>query len=140
MEHIKFKRLSDTAQLPTRVNPSDAGLDLYADSEIVLHELNHCAVKTGVAVEIPQGFYGRVAPRSGLSICYGYDVLAGVIDSGYTGEIIVIITKVHGPSLFIAPGDKIAQLIISPIVTPTAVWGEIGASDRGEKGFGSSGK
>lgn len=140
MEQIKFKRLSNDAQLPTRHHTYDAGLDLYANETKELHfGLGQITVDTGVAVEIPEGFYGRIAPRSGLAARDGIDVLAGVVDHGYNGPVKVVLAT-FGNSITIKKGDKIAQLIISPIVTPSAVWGELSESERGEKGFGSSGK
>lgn len=146
LQTITFKRLSPSAKLPTRNNASDAGLDLIANEGVEIESLkesrvnNRATVGTGIAVEIPEGYYGRIAPRSGLAAKKGIDVLAGVCDASYRGEIKVVLINFGANSFHIAPGDKIAQLIISPIVTPTAVWGELTESERGDKGFGSSGR
>lgn len=141
LQTITFKKLSHDAQLPTRHHTHDAGLDLYANETKELHfGLGQITIDTGVAVEIPEGFYGRIAPRSGLAARDGVDVLAGVVDHGYNGPVKVVLAT-FGNSIEIRKGDKIAQLIISPIETPVPVWGEeLSDSDRGTNGFGSSGK
>jgi dUTP pyrophosphatase len=140
MQKLTFKRLSDTATLPTRNNPTDAGLDLYANETWNVHCGSTAMFTTGVAVAIPEGHYGRVAPRSGLAVKHGIDVLAGVIDSSYRGEIKVLLINHGGESITIEAGDRIAQLIIEKIALPIPQWGEIDATERGEKGFGASGR
>lgn len=136
MKELVFSRLSDTAILPTRANAGDAGLDLYAiEKDLVLSDVRR--VRTGIAVAIPEGYYGRIAPRSGLARKNGVSVYGGVLDSSYRGEILVLLTAKN--LLVINPGDRIAQLIIEKIATPTPVWGELDATARGEGGFGSSG-
>jgi dUTP pyrophosphatase len=98
-------------------------------------------IKTGIAIEIPEGFYGRIAPRSGLALKHGIDVLAGVIDSSYRGEIgVVLFNTDQNQSFSIKAGDRIAQLIIErhynfPWVRRTS----LGDSNRSNNGFGSSG-
>ena len=98
------------------------------------------AVRTGVAVAIPQGFYGRVAPRSGLAVRHGIDTLAGVIDSDYRGEILCALVN-HGREPFhVEPGARVAQLLIESIATPEPAWAEdLEQTERGAGGFGSSG-
>lgn len=138
MKQIKFKKLTEEAIKPTRGSEHAAGLDLYASTEAAV--LTDCvtSVSTGVAVEIPPGYYGRVAPRSGLAM-YGIHVLGGVIDSDYRGEIKVMLTG-H-TEYHIAKGDRIAQLIIEKIELPEAVWvEELDETARNAAGFGSTGR
>ena len=98
-------------------------------------------VPTGLAAEIPPGFYGRVAPRSGLAVKHGIDVLAGVIDADYRGELKVPLINLGQQTVSFDAGERIAQLIIVPVVQAQfEIVDEFVASDRGEGGFGSTGK
>ena len=136
---IKTKRLTQTATIPTRGSEQAAGLDLYADVNFVVKAGTHAIIPTGVAVAIPDGYCGQVWPRSGVSVRYGVDVLAGVIDSDYTGEIKVVLQAgVH--DFEISQGDRIAQLLIVPVSMLDCV--EVDSLDdteRGACGFGSTG-
>jgi len=157
---IKINKLHKSAILPTRANDSDAGYDLYAIQDMIVGPMDKAIVPTGISIEIPKGYYGRVAPRSGLAVKNGIDVLAGVIDSGYRGEIGVVLMNLNLPEILfnnnrkssayesafgsknkfsISKGDRIAQLIIEKC--HDIQWVEQGLSDseRGEGGFGSSG-
>lgn len=137
---MKFKKLVEEAILPTRSNPTDAGLDLYSTERFRIPEGDFDKILTGVAVEIPEGYYGRIAPRSGMAAKYGIDVLAGVVDSSYRGEIGVVLLNNGHRSFEILPGDRIAQLIITKIETPEPVWKEeLDETSRGDGGFGSTG-
>jgi dUTP pyrophosphatase len=137
---LKFLRLHPAAKLPTRGSRQAAGLDLYSIEAVTLAAGARAAVRTGLAVAIPEGFYGRVAPRSGLAVNYGLDVLAGVIDSDYRGEIVCAIVN-HGREAFtLDAGQRVAQLIIEAIITPEAVWADaLDETARGAGGFGSTG-
>src|ERR1044071_7605215 len=90
-ERLLFKRLHPEARLPSRGSASAAGLDLCAVERVTIEPGGRAAVRTGVAVAIPVGFYGRVAPRSGLAVRHGIDVLAGVIDADYRGELCCVL-------------------------------------------------
>lgn len=118
------------------------GLDLrLTESAGVIHVLPGIVTiaPTGLCVEIPEGFYGRIAPRSGLAAKSGIDVLAGVIDSDYRGEIKVILSSFYLPVSF-APGEKIAQLILERAERPELQYVTVlGESERGAAGFGSTG-
>lgn len=137
---LSFRKLHPQAKLPTRGSAFAAGLDLYAVEEALLAPGGRAVVRTGLSVAIPQGFYGRVAPRSGLASAHGLDVLAGVIDSDYRGEILCALIN-HGREPFrIEAGMRMAQLIIEMIATPEPVWAdELTDTTRGEAGFGSTG-
>ncbi len=137
---IAFKRLDIDAVLPTRGSVHAAGLDLYAAQDAVLPAHGFATVHTGLAVAIPDGFYGRIAPRSGLAAKHGIDTLAGVIDSDYRGELLCVLSN-HGTADFvITAGDRIAQFVIESIIYPSPVWVEdLPVSERGASGFGSTG-
>ena len=156
---INYSKLHEDAHVPSQANSSDAGYDLFSTEYITLEPFQRKLVSTGICLEIPKGFYGRVAPRSGLACKRGIDVMAGVIDSGYRGEIKVLLINLNfegynlRPNTFesmfgsanklsIKPGDRIAQLIIEKCHTKVK-WNEMKTledSQRGEGGFGSSGE
>lgn len=146
---LKVKLLNDDAQIPTRSNATDAGYDLYASEDKVIIKGLVTTVHTGIAIAVPptdyEGddirCYARVAPRSGLAIKHGIDTFAGVVDQGYTGEVIVALFNTGIDEYQVKKGDRIAQLIITPILTPPIeVVDELEATERGDGGFGSSGK
>ena len=143
---IAIKKLNEDAQLPTRAHDSDAGYDLYSSEAVTLAPMERRAVKTGVSIALPElisdcEVYGRVAPRSGLAVNKGLDVLAGVIDASYRGEIAVVLINLSSEEVSLDKGAKIAQLIIER--HHSVEWEEVSElppSERGEGGFGSSGE
>ena len=140
---LPIQRLDPAATIPTRAHSGDAGLDLTALHAVSIPRGTHRAVRTGIAVGIPFGHVGDVRPRSGLAARHGLTVLnsPGTIDHGYTGEIIVLLANLTGSTTAtIAAGDRIAQLVLLPIVyAAPIVVGELPDSARGTAGFGSSG-
>lgn len=141
---VKFKRLTKSAMLPTRATSESAGLDLYADEAISLGPGAFAGVSTGFNVEIPVGYEGQVRPRSGLAIKHGISVVnsPGTIDADYRGPLKVVLIN-HGPGTFdVKPGERIAQLVISPVaLVPAQEVDELSTSStRGEAGFGSTGR
>ena len=127
--------------IPARANKTDAGYDLFSVESYTLKPLERKLFKTGICVEIPEGYYGRIAPRSGLAYKHGLDTLAGVIDSSYRGEIGVILINLGDKDVYITHGDRIAQLIIETCHHPNMIQVEyLNDSSRAEKGFGSTGK
>lgn len=140
VKKLSFKRLDQRATLPTRGSLSSAGLDLYSIEAVTIEPRQRALVNTGLAVAIPEGYYGRVAPRSGLAVKQGLDVLAGVIDADYRGELRCALYNTGDEPIELPAQSKICQLIIEKIITPTPVWAdEISETDRGEGGFGSTG-
>ena len=138
---IYVKKLVGSAMIPARANKTDAGYDLWSVESYTLKPLERKLFKTGISVEIPEGHYGRIAPRSGLAYKHGLDVLAGVIDSSYRGEIGVILINLGDKDVYITHGDRIAQLIIETCHHPNMIQVEdLNDSSRAEKGFGSTGK
>jgi dUTP pyrophosphatase len=138
---IHIKLLSDLAKTPTQGTQFSAGYDLYAAEEIVVPRLGRKLIKTNVSMAIPMNHYGRIAPRSGLAYKNGIDVLAGVIDSDYRGDIGVILYNTDNNLDFtVKIGDKIAQIIIESCSTINFVKTEnLPATKRGEGGYGHTG-
>lgn len=137
---LSFKKLDANAVLPTRGSPAAAGLDLYSIEAVRLAPQQRSLVRTGLAVAIPEGFYGRVAPRSGLSTKMGLDVLAGVIDADYRGEIQCLLYNTSNEAVELPAQTRICQLIIEKIITPTPVLvDDLTDTMRGSGGFGSTG-
>ena len=152
---IKFQKISDFAVCPSKNTSTDAGYDLYSTDSCSINPLERKLISTGIKIQIPEGYYGRVAPRSGLAVKKGLDVMAGVIDSGYRGELKVLLVNItpYLPSktpyenffgkfgkIDIKQGDRIAQIIIEKCYS--AQWQEVQEledSERNEGGFGSSG-
>ena len=137
---LAFKRLDPRALLPTRGSSLAAGLDIYAIEDLTILPGDRALALTGLAVAIPEGYYGRLAPRSGLATKEGLDTLAGVIDADYRGEIRCLLYNTGHETITLPAQSKICQLIIERIITPAAVWAdEISDTDRGSGGFGSTG-
>lgn len=165
---INITRVHEGISLPRKSLPGDAGYDLHTEDPIILGPMQRACVSTGLCIEIPEGYYGRIAPRSGLAVDKGLHILGGIIDSSYRGEIKIIIINLNLPSSLFEKkynsqawvtsvnsekssfgcdksinfyrGDRIAQLIIEKC--QEIEWEEVdqlGESFRGSKGFGSTG-
>jgi dUTP pyrophosphatase len=139
---IAVRRLREDAVLPTQAYEGDAGLDLVACESMTLSPGERGVVATGIAVEIPEGHAGFVQPRSGLAARHGIGVVnsPGLIDSGYRGEIRVVLLNTDRREAFeVRPGMRIAQLVIAPVAAVRLVEvDELATSRRGDRGFGSS--
>jgi dUTP pyrophosphatase len=139
---VAVRRLREDAHLPHQAYEGDAGFDLAACEHVVLEPGERAVVATGIAVEIPHGYAGFVQPRSGLAARYGVGVVnsPGLIDSGYRGEIkIVLINTDRDEAFVVDPGMRIAQLLIAPVAAVRMVEvEELAVSERGARGFGSS--
>ncbi|KAL1311569.1 hypothetical protein AAFC00_001687 [Neodothiora populina] len=137
---LQIKLLSDKAQAPTRGSAFAAGYDLYSAQETTVPARGKAVVDTDISVAVPEGTYGRVAPRSGLAAKHSIDVGAGVIDADYRGPLKVLLFNLGEQNFVIKQGDRIAQLIIERIYTPeVVVVQELADSVRGAGGFGSTG-
>jgi dUTP pyrophosphatase len=135
-------RLREDAVVPRRAYPGDAGLDLSACERVELAPGERATVGTGLAVAIPDGYAGFVQPRSGLASEHGITLVnaPGLVDSGYRGEVKVVLLNTDRREAFVVEaGMRIAQLVVLPVpdVDPLEV-AELPASERGERGFGSS--
>lgn len=137
----KMKIMLDPgAKLPTRAHEFDAGFDIYARESQVVSAKESAKFDTGVHVEIPLGYVGMLKSKSGLNVKHGI-TSEGVIDAGYTGSIVVKLYNNSGRDYKVEEGDKISQLVIMPIILPELE--EVDSledTDRGDNGFGSSGK
>ncbi len=142
MIELAVVRLREEATLPERAYAGDAGLDLCSCERVELAPGERAVVPTGLAVAIPEGFAGFVQPRSGLAARHGITVVnsPGLIDSGYRGEIRVVLLNTDREHAFVAkPGDRVAQLVVLPVPEVELIeLDELPASERGIRGFGSS--
>jgi len=141
---LPVQRLTATAKLPTRATNGDAGLDLYASEPARLEPGARVSVGTGIAVEIPNGYAGLVLPRSGWAANHGISLVnaPGLIDAGYRGEVRVLLLNTDRDDAFeISEGDRVAQLLVVPFASLDPVEADsLAESDRGEGGFGSTGR
>ncbi|CAN3353209.1 deoxyuridine 5'-triphosphate nucleotidohydrolase [Diutina catenulata] len=134
---------SENATLPTKGSALAAGYDLYASEDAVIPKHGQGLVATDISVIVPEGTYGRVAPRSGLAVKHGISTGAGVIDADYRGEVKVVLFNHKDADFAVAKGDRIAQLVLERIVNAEIVEiskEELTETVRGEGGFGSTGK
>jgi dUTP pyrophosphatase len=133
-------KLDDGAYMPTRAYPTDAGLDLRARETQIVPAKESATFDTGVHIELPEGTVGMLKSRSGTMCKFGL-VNEGVIDASYRGSLVVKLFNHSGYDYEVHKGDKISQLVILPILTPyLEVVDELSESDRGNNGFGSSGR
>jgi len=138
---LLIKKLSETAKLPTRGSAFAAGYDLYASKPTTIPARGKALVDTDIAIAVPDGTYGRIAPRSGLASKHFIDTGAGVIDADYRGQVKVLLFNHSDADFAVAEGERVAQLIIERIYTPEVVEvAELEESVRGAGGFGSTGK
>ena len=139
---IKFKKLNDKAVIPKYATPGSAGMDLVSVVEKKIWTDDYSVIDTGLSIEIPEGYEAQVRSRSGLAVKFGLAVLnsPGTIDSDYRGEIKVILYN-HGPHTYeVKAGERIAQLVIAPVIQPEIeVTEDLSDTERGAGGFGSTG-
>ena len=142
MIDVSIRRLRPDAHLPEQAYEGDAGMDLAACEAVTIEPGERAVVPTGLAIEIPDGYAGFVQPRSGLAVRHGIGIVntPGLIDSGYRGEIRVVLINTDREERFtVEPGMRIAQLVIVPVAAARLVEvDELAASERGSRGFGSS--
>ena len=139
-------KITPSAILPVRATSGAAGYDLFSTDSYVVLPGRRVVVSTGISIQLPPGTYGRIAPRSGLAVKHGLDVLAGVVDPDYTGEIKVVLQNMDANQPFvIRPGYRIAQLILEKydvvdvVEVPGECTGLVDQGARGSNGFGSTG-
>jgi dUTP pyrophosphatase len=141
--HIKIKRLHPDAQLPVYAHgpDEDAGMDLRSVEAVTILPAQTYAVATGLSIELPPGFEAQIRPRSGLAFKHSLTIpnAPGTIDPAYRGEIKVILLNLGGAPFVIAPGDRIAQMVIARYEAIEWQESQLSDSTRGEGGFGSSG-
>ena len=135
------QKLDPSAKIPSYAYEGDAGMDLFSIEETEIPPKERAIVRTGLKFAIPSGHAGFVLDKSGIASKYHIKTMAGVIDSNYRGELRVVLTNLGKETFHIDKGSKIAQLIIQEVIETEIEEGEINdETDRGEGGFGSSGK
>lgn len=140
MKKLEFQKLHPSAILPVRGSKDACGLDIHSIEEMILKSGHRNGIRTGLAVAVPTGFYGRIAPRSGLALKAGIDVLAGVIDADYRGEVICLLINLGDDDFKISIGDRIAQLLIEKVALLAPEWSDqLSTTQRNSNGFGSTG-
>lgn len=144
MEHtLKIHLLHEDAKMPYRANEGDAGLDIHSVEKKTIQPSDTALIRTGIQMALPKGTEAQIRPRSGLALNHSITVLnsPGTIDEGYRGEVKIILIN-HGKEDFvIEKGMRIAQMVIAPVLQVTVKQTEnLTNTDRGEGGFGSSGK
>lgn len=148
LEILDVRLLTETAKVPTRNLSTDAGLDLYADQDVLVPAGGTAKISTGIAVNIPKGYVGKIEDRSSMA-SKGLRTGAGVVDTGFQGNLSVVIHNLNNfnDSKFgmrgyhIKKGDKIAQIVIYQVALPVVnVVNDFPKSERSDKGFGSSGR
>jgi dUTP pyrophosphatase len=141
---LYFRKFDPDASLPEHAHPGDAGLDLRAVVDAEVGPGGRAMIPTGLAVAIPEGYAGLLLPRSGLASRHGLTLVnaPGLIDSGYRGEVTCAVVNLDRSSpVAISKGDRIAQLVVVAVPTVEPEWlDDLPASERGEGGFGSSGR
>ena len=139
---LRFRKIHPDAVLPSYAHPSDAGMDVRSVEDLTLAPGKRALVHTGLVMLLPPQYEAQVRPRSGLALKNGVTVLnsPGTIDSGYRGEVGVILINLGDVDFTVRKGDKVAQLVIAPVTQPDVVEvSEIDETDRGAGGFGSTG-
>ena len=140
MGFVSYKLLTESAQMPFKSHRTDAGFDLFADETSWIFAKQRTTIKTGISFEMPNNMAGLIWPRSGLSVKKGIDVLAGVVDSGYRGEIMVCLYNTSDEDVEINRVDRIAQIIFQEVpMISLLLRDELETSQRGSNGFGSTG-
>ena len=138
---IQFQKLFDDTVLPTYTHVGDAGMDLRTREAKTLAPGERYCFKTGFAMAVPEGYVGLVWDRSGLALKEGLTCLAGVVDSGYRGEVGVVTLNTSDKDIKIEKGDRVAQMLIQPIEICDIIEADkLSESERGKGGFGASGK
>jgi len=138
---LRVRKLSSDATIPVRGSARAAGYDLFAAADAQVPAQGKALIRTDLALAIPTGYYGRVAPRSGLALKHHIDVGAGVIDEDYRGPLGVLLFNFGSTPFDVKKGDRVAQLLVEKIITPPVLEvDDLDATDRGAGGFGSTGK
>ncbi len=138
---LHIKKLHPEAVLPRYALPNDAGMDLFSNEAAIINSNERKLISTGISMAIPAGFVGLVWDKSGIASKHGIKTMAGVIDSGYRGEVKILMHNLSDKSFVVEKGSKIAQLLIQPVhqLEITEV-DELDSTERGTGGFGSTGE
>lgn len=139
--NLKITKLHPDAKIPQYAHHNDAGMDLFCVEEVTIKPGERLQIKTGIAMEIPDGYVGLIWDKSGLSHKFGLRTLGGVVDSGYRGEILIGMYNLGTEPYVFEVGNKVAQMLIQKVEQPSIIEVEsLSESVRGDKAFGSTGK
>ena len=137
---VKIKKLKDNAVVPSYAHNGDAAMDLYSAEDYVVSVGKRVLVSTGIAMELPEGYFSSIRGRSGLALKKGICILGGVIDYGYRGEYGVVVLNTGDEDFVIKKSDRIAQVVVAPVASVDVdVVGKLGESVRGDGAWGSTG-
>lgn len=140
MIELYIHKIDPEAHIPEYAHPGDAGMDIFSNEDILLEPQERRAIKTGIAMQVPEGYVGLVWDKSGRALKEGLSTMAGVIDSGYRGEVMIVILNTSVTKIQIVRGQKLAQILIQPFISPKIVeLASLDDSSRGNRGFGSTG-
>jgi dUTP pyrophosphatase len=138
---LKIKKIDPGAKLPQRAHPHDAGIDIFSLDRTVVSPGKRVAIRTGISIEIPEGYAGLVWDKSGIAIKEGLTTIGGVIDATYRGELLIGMVNIGTTEYVFEKGHKVAQLLIQKIeLVDIREVDDLSDTVRGEKGFGSTGK
>jgi dUTP pyrophosphatase len=138
---LKIKKVDSEAKLPSYAHPYDAGIDLFALEEVKIKPGEIGRIRSGVAMEIPEGYVGLCWDKSGLAMKNGIKVLAGVIDAGFRGELVMGVINLGKEEYTFEKGHKVMQMLLQPVEIADIIEVEkLSETPRGEGGFGSTGK
>lgn len=137
---VKFQKISESAIIPYYARSGDAGMDIFSDEEVVLEAGERKKIKTGIKMELPEGYVGLIWDKSGVAFNDGVKTMAGVCDSSYRGEILIVLVNLGKNSYKIKKGQKIAQMLIQKVEkADIELVDMMSETSRGEDGFGSTG-
>lgn len=138
---IKIKKLDPDVKIPSYAHPGDAGMDMYAGETVTVLPGEVGKIKSGLSIEVPEGYVGLLWDKSGLSINHGIKTLSGVLDSGYRGEVVYGVINLGKESYTFEKGSKVTQMLIQPVErAEIEEVDKLSESSRGSGGFGSTGK
>lgn len=137
---VRIQKLDQNAVMPTYAHPGDAGMDIYSNEDVAIAPHGRLAVKTGIAMAVPEGYVALVWDKSGRALKEGLTTMAGVVDSGYRGEVMIVILNTSSTNIEIKKGQKLAQILVQPVASPELIEVDsLDDSSRGAGGFGSTG-
>jgi dUTP pyrophosphatase len=136
---IKVQKIEPSVKLPVVAYEGDAGMDIFSNEDCLINSMEKAVIGAGLKFEIPKGYAGFIWDKSGLAVNNSLKTMAGVLDSGYRGELKIVLINLGKETYKVERGQKIAQMIISKVESPEIKEGELKDTQRDEKGFGSSG-